>query len=663
MSSDRDDLADRGGGRGKRRRKRRKRRGGTGAVFGAQVLRFSSIHTVGITVANVATLATVIVAANFLDPAEFGTFGLLLFLTALLNMLFNLASKQGTLKRSFGADDEDDEEEDEEEGRAQVTESSPRSLGTGLILTALISTAGTGLVIALAPQIGDLLLQGEGGRDLIAWAAAAGGASAVHRLASLIVWMERRPVPSMFLEAARPVLMLAAILPLLIAGAGVEGAIAGTAIGTGAAALLCLPFLRRGVQLTFDPREAATIMRIGSQRIPIVTSFFTVSYSDIFILSRFVAPADLGIYQLASRAGFLISFLAGGIRRALRPLRRTTTYRAVEAEYGQAVTGGVQLGYFFLGFIGLLLATTLLADTLVKIAPASYADAAPLIPLLAAGLAGPTAFRMVNKSVKIRRKRRVFIVSVVLAALMFIGLSVALIPVLDLYGAPVAMLIAFAIPGAYVLYRSQTGKQPIAIPYRSLGIALVGAAACAAGYHLLSPPGIVLPILGAIGFLLLWGALLLVTGAVPRHHWGALLQMALAFAGRGRPPFDPDQALGALSADERAALRMAIVEGRPLEEIARELDAGGRRDGAAVGEWLVRALRRAADEGGRLMHAPTERDAQIGEYLFSDKAQATRDAAARRLVRSGDVEPADLHELEEVIRDLERAPSEAWRGS
>ena len=85
------------------------KRPGSGAVLGAKVLRYSGIQGALLVTSNLLHFASVAVVAFFLGPGDFGRFALLLFLSGLLSMLFNLAIKQGTFKRVFGMDDEDED--------------------------------------------------------------------------------------------------------------------------------------------------------------------------------------------------------------------------------------------------------------------------------------------------------------------------------------------------------------------------------------------------------------------------------------------------------------------------------------------------------------------------------------------------------------------------
>jgi O-antigen/teichoic acid export membrane protein len=628
---------------------------GTGAALGTQVLRYASIHTLGVFVGNILTFASVLIVIYFLGPSDFGRLSLLLFLTALLNMVFNLGSKQGTFKRVFGGDDDDDDDDEEPEGA--LTDSGKRTLWTGLALTATVAAIGTAIVIVFSSQVASALLGDSGDSRLVAWAAFAGGTAALFRLASLTVWMERRPYSYVALETARPLITLAVVVPLLVAGAGLEGAIVGFGIGSGVAALIAVAMLWSSVEPCFDPGEALAIYRRGAIRIPVVLSMWTVGYMDVLILSRFVSDADLGIYALASRVGFLVSFLPAGYRKALRPLKRAVGFAAAEEEYGSGVTRGTQLGYFMLMLLAVLLAVTLISEPFVGVlAPAAYSEAAALIPILAAGLVAPTTFRMIQKSAKYGNKRYVFVAGAVLAALLFIGFSILLIPLLGLRGTPVAMLAGFAAPATFILYRSQSGKTPMALPKRSIVIAAVLAAGCAAAYYLIDPSAIITQL--ALGLVLwsAWVVLVVVSGAVPSHHRRPLVGMIRAALGRGPDRFDARRALRALSPDERSALRMAIVERRPPDEAAAPL---GPEDGEA-GELLVRALRRAAEADGG-SNGSTEHDGRIAEYLFSEETIAQHDRDARTMVGSGDVRAIDLEALEALVEHLAQAPADAWR--
>ncbi len=664
-------------GRGKGHRKggsgpkRPDKGGGTGAALGTQVLRYSGIHGIGMVLGNAVTFAATIVIANFTDPGEFGQLGLLLFYAGLLTVLFTLASKQGTLKRTFGGDDDDDD--DDEEDDEEIATAPKRSLGTGLVTITIVSVIGTGLSIVFAAPISHYLL-GDADPGLVMYAALAGGTAALYRVSSIAIWIERRPKSYVAVETAKPIFILAAVVPLLIAGEGIRGAIAGQAIGTGLALLMSLVVLRGSWTLCWDWREAVAIYRKGAIRVPLVLSMWVVGYADIFILSRFVDHTDLGTYHLASRAAFLVAILPGGYRKALRPLQKTPMFRAVEDEYGVGNARGIQFGYFTFVLAGTMLMTTVMATVMVRIAPASYASAASLIPLVAGGLVAPTVYRMINKSVKYADKRVPFIIGAVVAMFAFVGFCVLFVPALGVKAAPIAMMAGFTIPTAYVFMRSQRGRSPIVLPWRQMFICSGLAVAVAVLHSMFDPGGLVLDLIAGLAAIVLWAFLCLLFGAVPQTHRGALWAMVKGLRRRDHG-FEPAAALEALRPRERKSLRRAIVRGLPAEEAAKPALAMRRNGGSGNGGGgdanavLVEILRRAAQEGGahgvpkdyarRDDHA---RDAQIGAYLFAQGPIAARDQMGKKLINDGVAEPFDLHTLEHVLTALRRADQPTWRG-
>jgi hypothetical protein len=653
--------------------KRPDRGGGTGAALGTQLLRFSGIHGLGMLLGNIVTFVSTIVIANFSEPGEFGQLGLLLFYAGLLTILFTLASKQGTLKRTFGGDDDDDDDDDEDEDE-ELAVSPKRSLGTGLVTITIVSVIGTALSIAFADPISHYLL-GDADPSLVMYAALAGGTAAVYRVSSIAIWIERRPYSYIAVEVAKPIFILAAVVPLLIAGLSIKGAIAGQAIGTGLAMLMSLVILRGSWTLCWDWREAIAIYRKGAIRIPLVLSMWVVGYADIFILSRFVSHAELGTYHLASRMAFLVAVLPGGYRKALRPLQKTPMFRAVEDEYGVGNARGIQFGYFTFVLAGTMLMTTVMATVMVRVAPASYASAAPLIPLVAGGLVAPTVYRMINKSVKYADKRVPFIIGAVLAMFAFIGFTLLLVDSVGVKAAPVGMMLAFAIPTVYVFLRSQRGRSPIILPWRQMFICCLLAVIVGFVHGMIDPGGIVLDLIAGTLAIVLWLVLCFALGAVPQTHRGALLAM---FKGLRRPHHGFEAATGieALRPRERRSLRRAVLRGLPAEEAAKpalemQRVGGNGGDGQADADAvLVEILRRVAQEGGApgvpadyARRDNHDRDAQIGAYLFAQGPIAARDQLGKKLINDGVAEPFDLHTLEHVLTSLRRAGGDAWSGS
>jgi O-antigen/teichoic acid export membrane protein len=629
---------------------------GEGAVLGVRVLRYSGVQGIALAGASLLHLVTLFVVAHFLGPSQLGRFAILYFGANLLAQLLTIMVKPGTIRRTFAeADDEDEDEDDEED----VSESPKRSLGTGLVMAGVFAVVGTGVAIAFRDQIAEWLLGEREDADLVVWAAVLGGATILYRLASIVIWFERRPGAFLVCELSRPVLALVVITILLAAGAGLEAVLIATAAGSLLAAVVGLVILRHSFELTVDWGEVGPILKRGLIRSPIMMSFWTMASADVYVLSRFVSDADLGVYTLASRIGFMAAFLPQGFRVALRPLRKAAIYKAVEEQYGRGEQRGQLLGYFVLLCITAVFAMVLLAPILVAIAPDSFEDAAPLIPITAAAMVWPAMLRTVNQQTSWPGRTKVtFICSAILAALLFVGITALLAPEIGNYAAPVGLIAGLVPPSAYLFIRSQRGPDRIHFPYREVGTALAVAALLGGGYALLPslPLGVELAIALVTGGLYL--ALLPLLRVVPESHWEALTHMTRSLVS-GRPDrFQPRRGLRALEQPERDALRVAVHS----SWAAKAGNAGLGPDGADVSaEALMRSLRTAGESGGVPVGERTALDAEIGAYLFSSAPTAMRNASMRRLLGDG-ADAADLRALEDLVSHLAAVPDGAWAG-
>src|SRR5204863_8790899 len=148
----------------------------------------------------------------------------------------------------------------------------------------------------------------------------------------------------------------------------------------------CIWFLRKSFQVGFSFKELKEILKRGAIRVPIASSLWVVQNADSFILSRFLEHKEIGLYNLASRTGFMVAFLPQGFRVALRPLKKTAAYEAFRREYGIAVAQGQMLAYFYLLTLTSILAMTLGGEILITVGGSKFASVAPVVPLTAASM-------------------------------------------------------------------------------------------------------------------------------------------------------------------------------------------------------------------------------------------------------------------------------------
>ncbi len=620
------------------------------STLGVRMGRHVGIYGLGSGGLVVLGLVSLAVLTRFLVPGEFGQYALFLIFSALLTMLYNLVSMRGGLRAVFGGDDEDDDDDEEaDEVREGLTR---RALGTALFLTALVGAIGTVVIWPLSPRIADFLVHDPDAADLVMWAACAGALGAVARLASIVPRRERRPKVFIFLQVARPLLVLAVTIPLVASGEGVDGAVTGLALGTALAAVISLIATRRSFEPAFSLEDLDTIVRRGTPYVPYVLSYWTIQNAGILILAGYVSATEIGFYRLAAGVGAIASYAVATFLKASGPLTREPIHAAVKQERGGAAAGGILANYFFLATVGLMLLLTIGADLLVRIAPPAYADAAPLIPLIGLGFVMHGWFKVIKRNAKFPNRRATYITLVVVAGFVFLGSAFALIPPLGTYGAALAVVIAFATASLVMLFLSQRGPKPVSYDYRRMLAGVAIAAACYAAGRLLG--GAVpepLSSLAEVLAIVAYPVLLVVIGVVPREHLAPLRRIARATLPSRSRSKNGGTELDALDERERTILELLVRHDRPVPEVASIV---GRTDEELTADFVA-ALRAA---GG--LDGASEVDVRIGSYLLSSAPVAERDQIWKRMSSAG-VDPLETDRLTSTLERLRKAPPEAWR--
>jgi O-antigen/teichoic acid export membrane protein len=643
--------------------------GGSGAAIGAHLAKYSGFQGVSLLLTNLLHYASLIVVARFLGASSLGSYALLFFLTGAVAQVITLVSKPGTMMRTFGiADDDADDVEEDEEAEDEGAQRPTYTLGVGLIWATFLAGCLIAVVAAFMEPIASFLLHDPGQANVVLYAAITGGVWAIFKLAEMVIWFEGRPLTFALIDAGRPGLNLIAIVVFLSLGAGVEGAIAGQAIGTVAVTLVCVALIWTSFQRAFSFGELKEILKRGAIRIPIGSSLWIVQNMDIFLLSRFVGHKDIGLYTLASRTGFMVAFLPQGFRMALRPIRKSAAYEAFRREYGVAVANGQLLAYFYLITLTAILAMVLGGEILIAVGGGQFETVAALVPLTAAAMSMPALFRTIAMTTSYPNKRKFFVGSAIFVAVAFMGVCVALLAFTDwgIYAPPAAMIAAFMIPSTAMFALSQRGDKPIDFPYVPMIQATLVACALAVAYHFAHPADewVQAPVIVLV--MAAWAVLLFALRVIPEMHWRPIAHIARSAVGRGSVlKFDKRAGLRSIDPGDRGALRAAVRD-RLSDEVL--VPAGGGDGGGDSGAWaervpegarLVGLLRRVGTEGGVPVGGESDIDAEISRFLFSDQPVAVRLRRMRQLLGAG----ADAHELrtlEDLRNDLATCADKVW---
>ena len=621
-------------------------------LTGGRVTRDTAIYIVGLLAVGPFSLVSVAVLTRVLRPGQYGDLALLLVFAGYLTTLYNTGSLHGTFMLVYGTAGGG---EGDEVGEASSLTSAPRrALGTGVLLTVAIVAAGTAVCFVAAPSIAQALLgrHGAGAVGLVRWAAASAAAGSLWRLTVNVLRMERKPVRFSTFNALRPLFVVGGSVPLVLLGFGIEGALAGTALGTLAATAACIAIAHGSYALAFSWADAREIISRGRRVVVPVVCLFIVHNADVVLLSRYAPAHAVGVYRVASRFAAVPSYFASAFTMAWAPLERGVMFQSTYRHVGAERVRGAILTYYLLAGVTLVMLLDVSAPGLVLLAGSRYRSAAPLIPLAGAGFVCYGLYIVLARVVKVERAMFFYGAGAVLAGALDIGLSTVTIPWLGAYGVPAAMIAGMLLAcAAWLAVVRGLMKASLSLEVRPLaglaGAVAVAVAFQAAGLRLWPAER---PLV-MVGTLAIYIAAVVACGVVPRTHWRLLARLARTALRRGVGAQDPAAGLQRLDPRQRTLLAAIEREGTPLPELVKRL---GRSERELRGEYvaalrlLIGAEQDACDE-----------DARIAAYLLCGGPEAQRDVLGRALIEDG-ADGLALMELDEAARRLRALPREAW---
>lgn len=637
------------------------------ASFGRRLGRHSGVYVVGHVALFLFGMLNLAALTRMLPIEEFGRLAVYLVLATLLTTLYNLGSLQGVLMAVFGvADDEELVAGGDEDVRPQAR-NPERALTTGVLLTVTIAALGTAVVFGLAPWIANLL-GAPGELGAVRLAALCGATGAVWRLVHNVSRLERRPGLYSTLALLRPGFALAIGVALVAAGFGVEGALVGLALGTALAIPVAIVIGRHNYALGLELAVVPQIFRRGATIVPIILAMWIITNVDVLLVNAYAPPDTLGPYRVATRLGAGVAYMVSAVSMAWLPLKRMPLYTAMTEAHGPTGFGGALLSVFLLLCIWVVLGLTLLADVLIGIAPGSYADAAPLVPLIGLGLVASGVLLLIYRGAKLKHKRRAYILSLLGATAGFVVAGLVLVPAYGGYGAAAAQIIAFGGAAIVMLWVSQRSKHPLPIQYGKLAKGVALGLLCIALGQLLSPLAGQWRIGVDLAILCAFPALLYAAGAFPTAE-------VRAFIGRPARPRRSRQRVRGIVArlsdldphDRRlvAALapKGAVPAPRAWELVGGEQEAMRRFVSSLRALGLGRAQLEARNGRGGTVEEGEEdevdRDAEIAAYLLAEGGVATRDQLGSKLCEDG-ADPLDLDRLDLTLGKLRQIPRSEW---
>jgi O-antigen/teichoic acid export membrane protein len=428
----------------------------------SSIAKQSATYLVGDAARRVVAVIMLPLYTRYLSPSEYGIVELVDLFVMVATMTFGVLAISDSMIRlyhQYGG---------EEGSGAEV-------ISTALWGCAILSGAVVMLAFPLGEPISNLLFHSTQYAYLLRLAFVA---VFFGNLAELgFVYLRIRQWPGLFICLSLAQLLLNVGLNvwfIAFRGMGVWGFVLARLLSAGVAAIISVALTTRNVRWRFSWAKAVAMARFGAPLIVSSVSVFVIHFSDRFFLSKYGTLAQVGLYALAYKVGFLVTYAVG------EPFGRVwgvTLYGYVSEPKWQGEFARV-LRYLTFALFGMALALSVFSrEGLSLLSAAAYGPAAALVAPIAFGYAlreGGDFFRGV---LFINRRTKLFGIITLGCALLNTALNFWWIPTWGPAGAAWATFVTWF---AYMAVCWSAAVKEHRIPYTATSFARVFLLACVA---------------------------------------------------------------------------------------------------------------------------------------------------------------------------------------
>ncbi|HEY7207641.1 MAG TPA: oligosaccharide flippase family protein [Gaiellaceae bacterium] len=305
--------------------------------------------------------------------------------------------------------------------------------------TMVMATAGLVLGEIFAPQIADFLRLGPHA-DLVRAAAVGLWAQMNYEQLTSLFRVEERSLQFVYASLANIFVTVAATVVLVVVYHGhALGVVVGNFIGTLCVYLVLLGYRRYQLGLQFDRHLLRQMNRFGLPLVPSALALWAINFIDRIFVAAYKGPAEVGVYSVAVRISSAVVFLMIAFRTAWPAFAYS-----IDDDREAKRTYAFVLTYVVLVLSWVSLALGALAPWLVDLltAPAFHRASEAVALLAFAGTAYAGYVVLAIGSGRARKTQLNWVITGA-AALVNVGLNVALIPPYGMVGAAVSTLASY----------------------------------------------------------------------------------------------------------------------------------------------------------------------------------------------------------------------------
>ena len=421
-----------------------------------EVVKHTLTYGSGYVTMAVASFVLVPIYTRHLTPAGYGLLGLMLLLYGLMTQIYDFGVTNAVGRFFF-----DTPPDQRETALYQLR-------ATALAFMVAFGGAMTLVLWVLAPQWSELLTQSSHHADLVRIVGVTLYGEALASVPLTMIRMQARSRLYVTIAIARLVVTLGLSL-LLVVGLhwGVRGALAANAASAFTVVIVLGPDYRKAFRARPSWSLQRAMWKFGLPFFPVILSGWFIEASDRYLLGIYKGHAEVGYYVLGYKVAQIMQIALAAFSMGWAPLRYQIHERPDSRTVYRQITS-----YYVLASALLTVAIGVFAREIVAVmAPAGYASAAEIVPLIAANYALNGLWLMMVTGMGIAKRTVPMAWIVTFAAVVNIGVNVVAIPIWGMRAAAVTTVLAEGILVAGGWYYSQR-VYPIAYDWRRIWLVI-----------------------------------------------------------------------------------------------------------------------------------------------------------------------------------------------
>ena len=327
--------------------------------------RHARVYALGAVLRNVISFVMLPIYTRHLSPADYGTIELLSMMVDVVGLIVGLRIEDAIFRYWHDTPNRD--------ARLSV-------VSNALVVAVFANLVGVGFILVFAKPLTAFMFGSEENYPLTALFGLTLLFQALISVPLAYVRLQQRPWLYLSVSVARLILQLSLnIYFIVIRDMKSEGVIYSAVISSFVCGLAALVYLLRAVPFKIEQRQIVSMVRFSGPLILASVAAFYSTYGDRYFLRVYHGLADVGIYGLAYKFGFLLMSLVWEPFTKIWDIRR---YQILKGEYVDETYNDnfvVMFGVMILAALGI---SVFLPDLLRIMAGPAYADAALVAPVI-----------------------------------------------------------------------------------------------------------------------------------------------------------------------------------------------------------------------------------------------------------------------------------------